>query len=249
MAPRRRTRAAELEAPQATCKHASIEEEAASSPGRTHWGEWHRAYDDPGSSLSRRLVAVQRLISQCLDVAPQGEIRVLSLCAGDGRDLLGVLERHPRRSDIRALLIDFDEALVEEGRRRIDELGVSGVTFEQADAGDTACLGSLRDVQLVLACGIFGNVAADDIRGTILGLSVLLALGGSTIWTRHRLAPDLTPTIKGWFVAAGFEEMAFVVLPRSSASVGCNRLIAKEPTRQLQPRLFEFIGDGAGGLC
>jgi hypothetical protein len=43
--------------------------------------------------------------------------------------------------------------------------------------------------------------------------------------------------------------MAFVVLPRSSASVGCNRLIAKEPTRQLQPRLFEFIGDGAGGLC
>lgn len=28
-------------------------------PERSHWATWHDAYDDPGSELSRRLIAVQ----------------------------------------------------------------------------------------------------------------------------------------------------------------------------------------------
>jgi hypothetical protein len=231
------------------CKHAPIEDENTRSAGRTHWVEWHHAYDDPSSSLSRRLIAVRRLVGDCLDVAPEGEISVVSLCAGDGRDLLGILEHHTRRHDVRALLIELDEGLVHEGRRRIDELGLTRIAFLRGDAGDTNNLGSFNDVQLVLACGIFGNVAEHDIRSTIEGLSVLLAEGGSTVWTRHRMAPDLTPSIRDWFVAAGFEETEFVPIADSSASVGANRLIAKDLARSLPRRLFEFIGDGAGGLC
>jgi hypothetical protein len=191
---------------------------------------------------------VQSLIDARLGDAPPGEICVLSLCAGDGRDLLGVLEHHPRRDDVRALLIEFDEGLVDAGRRRIDALGLEGVTFAQADAGDTHLFGTSRDLQLVLACGIFGNIVEDDIRRSIEGFSVLLAKGGSAIWTRHRLAPDLTPAIRSWFTAAGFEETAFVSLEGSSASVGCNLLVDDQPGRRLPTRLFEFIGDGAGGL-
>ena len=29
------------------------------------------------------------------------------------------------------------------------------------------------------------------------------------IWTRHRREPDLTPQIRDWFPASGFEEIAF----------------------------------------
>ncbi len=231
------------------CKHAHIEDVTRSSTARTDWGKWHRAYDDPVSSLSRRLDAVRRLIGDCLAAAPEGEINVVSLCAGDGRDLLGVLEHHPRRPDVRAQLIELEESLVDEGRRRIDQLELEGVTFLKADAGSRATLGTLRDVQLVLACGIFGNVAEGDIRTTIYGLSVLLAEGGSMIWTRHRLAPDLTPSIRAWFVAEGFEETAFLAIADSSASVGSHRLVVKDPTRALPRRLFTFIGDGADGLC
>jgi hypothetical protein len=249
MARRTGTRAAELERTAVACQHARIGEDITRSAGGTHWWDWHRAYDDPGSSLSRRLAAVRRLIADCLDAAPAGEIRVVSLCAGDGRDLLGVLEHHQRRPDVRAQLVELEGGLVDEGRRQIVTLGLEGVTFLQADAGDPAGLGTFRDAHLALACGIFGNVADHDIRTTIHGLSVLLAEGGSTIWTRHRLAPDLTPSIREWFVAAGFEETAFVAIADSSASVGSNRLVAKDPTRRLPPRLFEFIGDGAGGLC
>ena len=173
---------------------------------------------------------------------------MLSLCAGDGRDLIGVLERHPRRGDVHARLIELDPDLVAAGNRRIDQLGLQGVSFLQADAGRTATYDSCRDLHLVLACGIFGNVSDEDIRTTILGLSVLLAAGGSAIWTRHRLVPDVTHSIREWFATTGFDETAFVEVRDSSASVGVNRLVDKDPARSLPARLFAFVGDGAGGM-
>lgn len=66
------------------------------------WHEWHRAYDEPGSPLTIRLALVQRRIRDALDAAPPGPIRVVSACAGQGRDLLDVLVDHPRRDDVHA---------------------------------------------------------------------------------------------------------------------------------------------------
>src|SRR2546429_389313 len=61
------------------------------------WSEWHRAYDEPGSNLSQRLRIVQARIREVLDAAPPGPITAVSICAGQGRDLLEVLAVHPRR--------------------------------------------------------------------------------------------------------------------------------------------------------
>jgi hypothetical protein len=64
------------------------------------WLEWHRDYDDPGSLLSRRLELVQGYLRAELDRAPAGGVRLISLCAGQGRDVIGVLAGHPRRDDV-----------------------------------------------------------------------------------------------------------------------------------------------------
>ncbi|GLZ05708.1 hypothetical protein Acsp03_31740 [Actinomadura sp. NBRC 104412] len=50
---------------------------------------WHDAYDDPGSAQSRRLAVVQRYIRESLDWAGPGPIRMVSICAAQGRDLPG----------------------------------------------------------------------------------------------------------------------------------------------------------------
>ena len=65
------------------------------SAGRD-WVAWHDAYDDPGAPLAQRLVAVQAQIAAALDGAPPGPLRAVSICAGQGRDLIGVLREHPR---------------------------------------------------------------------------------------------------------------------------------------------------------
>jgi len=66
------------------------------------WYDWHAPYDDPESGLSRRLSWVQDRIRVALDEAPPGPFRAISLCAGQGRDLIGVLSGHPRRGDVTA---------------------------------------------------------------------------------------------------------------------------------------------------
>jgi hypothetical protein len=73
------------------------------------WVEWHRDYDDPGSLLSRRGELVQGHLRAELERAPAGDVRLISLCAGQGRDVIGALTGHPRRDDVRARLVELDE--------------------------------------------------------------------------------------------------------------------------------------------
>ncbi len=57
------------------------------------WVAWHADYEDPNSALSRRLAIVQRHISAFLTSLSGSPVRVVSLCAGEGRDILGAIER------------------------------------------------------------------------------------------------------------------------------------------------------------
>ena len=85
------------------------------------WGAWHDAYDDPGSSLAQRLAVVQARIAAALDVAPPGPLRAVSMCAGQGRDLIPVLASHPRGRDVTARLVELDPALAATARRAAAE--------------------------------------------------------------------------------------------------------------------------------
>jgi len=64
----------------------------------TDWQAWHTTHADPDSDLSRRRRSVQRQIAQWLDDRNDDRLRVVSACAGDGRDLLEVLAARPDRS-------------------------------------------------------------------------------------------------------------------------------------------------------
>jgi hypothetical protein len=73
--------------------------------------------------------------------------------------------------------------------------GLDGVEVLQADAGITdVCVGAVP-AQLVVACGIFGNIVVSDIQATVAALPSLCAPGALVLWTRHRGPPDLTVRI------------------------------------------------------
>lgn len=82
----------------------------------TDWVRWHQVYNRPESSLARRLVIVQAFIARVLDHSPRGPIQVLSMCAGDARDLLGVIRSHPRGSDVTGRLVEFHPELARSAR-------------------------------------------------------------------------------------------------------------------------------------
>jgi SAM-dependent methyltransferase len=212
------------------------------APEQRDWVAWHTPYDEPGSNLERRLRWVQRRIRQVLDEAKIGPIRVLSLCAGQGRDLLEVLADHPRRHDVTGLLVELDERNVAEARAHAEAAGLAGIDVVQADASSTSAFAEAVPADLLLVCGVYGNISDADIAKTVRHLPELCAPGALTIWTRHRGDPDLTPAIRQWYVDAGFEELTFDTDEGFLFGVGTFRLTAPPLPYSPGVHLFDFIG-------
>ena len=202
----------------------------------TDWQRWHAPYDDPDSPLSARLRAVQDQVALALDRAAPGPVRLLSLCAGQGRDVVPVLAAHPRGRDVVGRLVELDPGNVEHAWRTAP----AGLEVVQADAGTTAAAQGAVPADVLLLCGIFGNVDDEDVERTVRAVPTLLAPGGTVLWTRHRSAPDLTPAIHGWLKEAGVEQTAFVSEGGAGWAVGAG--VLRGPAQPLgEPRrLFSF---------
>jgi protein-L-isoaspartate O-methyltransferase len=208
---------------------------------RTHWVQWHDQYRDPTSPLSKRLVVVKRLIDTVLD-EQRGPVQVISICAGAGLDVLGVLEnREGARSRVRALLVERDPTLADSARSWARELGCDGVEVRTGDAAETSQYVDFAPADVVLVCGVFGNLSDLDIQRVVGALGALCRTGGSVIWTRHRRAPDKTPEIRAWFANAGFEERAFESAGEDGFGVGRHVLAAPGEPLVTERRLFTFL--------
>jgi hypothetical protein len=204
------------------------------------WRAWHKDYEDPDSGLGRRLVLVQAHVRAALDRAAAGPIRAISVCAGQGHDLIGALAEHPRRTDVTARLVELDEHNVLLARRAARAAGLEGVEIVAADASVTEVYAGAVPADLILLCGVLGNISEVDISNTISHLPRLCAPEATVIWTRHRHPPDLTPYIRETFERTGFGEFAFEDSP--PFGVGVNRLLTSPQPFQAGIRLFEFVG-------
>jgi hypothetical protein len=193
------------------------------------WRAWHRHYDDPASPHSRRLAIVQALLNDALLSSPAGPIALTSACAGDGRDVRGVLVAHPRTADVTPVLIEKDPELAAAGGARV------------GDAGDLSTYRDVAPADLLLLCGVFGNVTDEDVQNTVDNASRLCRPGAWVLWTRTRRDPDLTPAIRSWWREAGWDETAFVTGgPTAEWSVGA-AVLTTEPLGFEETRLFTFV--------
>jgi hypothetical protein len=208
------------------------------------WFAWHSPYDDPGSALSRRLAMVQARLAEALGGCRPGRVQVVSMCAGQGHDILGVLAHHPRVGDVVARLVESDPrnaALARQGASPF-----AGVEVVEADAGCTDAYVGAVPADIVLACGVFGNISDDDIHRTVAAFPGLCAPGAAVIWTRHRREPDVTPQVRDWFRSAGFAEETFGVSEDTFMAVGSHRLTGEVLPFRAGQYLFRFNGRRAG---
>jgi len=203
------------------------------------WVTWHAEYGDPSSALNRRLAIVQKHTREFLESAATSPVRVISMCAGEGRDILGVLHALGRR-DVVGRLVELDPQLSATARAQTAALGLPELQVVTGDAGSSAAYEGVAPADLLLACGVFGNVSNDDIERTVRAFPALVAEGGTVIWTRHRSPPDATQLIRAWVAEIGFEETAYEPVPESMATVGVARHVG--PVASLPAgQLFTFI--------
>lgn len=204
------------------------------------WAAWHDGYDDPGSMLARRLAAVRRVIRDTLDGLPAGPVRAISMCAGQGRDLIDALATHPRRGDVRARLVELDPRNTAAAEQRARQAGLSGIEIVRGDAGLMRHYRDVAPADLVLACGVFGNLTDADVLRTVEACAQLCREGGTVVWTRHRRPPDLVPVIGDWFAARGFAQV-YLSDPAAGFGVGAHRLCHPPKPLGSADRIFTFV--------
>lgn len=209
------------------------------------WHAWYRQYDDPTSSLTARLKVVKGQLRTVLESA-EGPVRLLGLCSGDGRDTIPVIDSVPTK--VTARLVELDPLFSAMARESAAALQLD-VEVLRTDAGTTDCAVGAVPADVVMACGIFGNVTDADVENTVRTLPSLLAPGGTVIWTRrHRAPEDPAPGpgepadyARQVFADAGFEEVAFVVPEEHAFRVGVHRWPGPEVPFEPGRRMFTFL--------
>jgi hypothetical protein len=210
----------------------------------SNWRQWHQDYDDPASSLSGRLRVVRRFVGQALVDRPE-PIRLISLCAGDGRDSIPVISESGRCVD--ALLVELDPVLADGARSRARGHDLD-ITVRTADAGDPANFDGFAPASIFLLCGIFGNISDADIDQTIRALPSYLSQDAVVIWTRGDHEVDGRTTelpaserVRQMFTDADFREIDFTRPDDTFFRVGMHRWPHPTGLVQARQRLFTFL--------
>jgi hypothetical protein len=212
------------------------------------WVGWHADYGDPTSSLSRRLSVVRQFLRHALarlDQVTQGEdLHITSMCAGDGRDVLHVLRSTPPKRAVSVDLIELDPILAERARDAASVVRGARVAVHQNDAGEPTTYLDLARADLLLVCGVFGNISSSDVRTVIDLLPRLLNDSGIVIWTRghHGGEPDPSLAIRQLMQDTGFAELAFTAPNDAQFRVGISQ-VRRADSRPIDTRrrLFTFL--------
>jgi hypothetical protein len=202
---------------------------------------WHKEYDDPRSDLSWRLRTVQGYIRETLN-EHRGPFRVLSLCSGDGRDLIDVLAERDNSEPVSATLVELHPDIAQQARERARRAGLRQIEVRTTDGGLTDAYTDVVPADLVLLVGIFGNVCDEDVKRTVDAAPQLCRPAGTLIWSRGREQEDLNDVIRAWFGEAHFTELDYAALDTGSRpALGAMRYDGA--ARELVPnrRLFTFI--------
>ncbi|MEU4771091.1 SAM-dependent methyltransferase [Micromonospora sp. NPDC023644] len=208
---------------------------------RADWQAWHEPYADANSPLSRRLRLVRRHIASWLDERSDERLTVVSACAGQGHDLIGVLATRPDARRLHATLLEYDAGNVAAARAAADRAGLSHLVIRQADAGRFSSYAGAVPADLVLMVGVFGNISDADVERTVAALPQFCAAGATVIWTRARRTPDLTPAVRRWLRDAGFVEEAFHAPDDVRFSVGVHRFAGTPRPLDATGTLFTFL--------
>jgi SAM-dependent methyltransferase len=143
----------------------------------------------------RKLNLAQLMRETALAVRDCGlSLRFLDIAAGRGGYILEVLRAFEDSGPFAALLRDYDPANVEEGRKLIQENGLTDrVCFEAGDAFDRASLADIKPrPNVVIVSGLYELFPDNSrVQASLAGIAEVIETGGYLIYTNQPWHPQL----------------------------------------------------------
>jgi hypothetical protein len=205
-----------------------------------NYDDWHQHYDDPGSSLSWRLRRVQEQLRDALDRVT-GPGRILSACAGDGRDVIEVLRDRPDADRMSAVLVELHPTIAQRARDTAAAAGLTTVEVRETDAGRSDAYAGAVPAEIVLLVGIFGNISDADLWRTLAFAPQLCAPGATLLWSRGLDGSDRNDQVRARLADAGFTELDYATSGgEDAAAMGAVRYDGPPVALQVGLPLFTF---------
>ena len=205
------------------------------------WNLWHKHYDKTNSDLALRLRVVQEQINEILPEKLENNYQIIDICAGDGRDLIPVLAKYPNSRLVNSFLVEIDKELSDKSKDLATHENVTNISFVASDASLSAVYIDDIPADLILLCGVFGNISDTDVEKTISNLSMFCKSGTKLIWTRNRREPDATPRIRKLLIDNDFSELVFIAPDNNTYAVGVNEFKGTPKPFDKLTKLFTFI--------
>lgn len=212
--------------------------------GSEDWAKWPDRYDD-SLPLQVRLAAVRAQVSAFLDECPPGPVRILSLCSGDGRDVLPVVSAHARLRDVEVWCIDANAKTLDRGKESARQAGLQRKThFVQADAGLAASYADVVPADLVILSGMLGHLTSHDALNLFHRLPALCRTNGSVLWSRlnRGIGNRQIPALREVLRESGFEEVFLEETMPNEFVVARAHFRGTEAKLAFGEVLFRFVG-------
>jgi hypothetical protein len=205
------------------------------------WSGWPQvAYRR--ENYQQRLRVVKVHLAECLNDAAQGPLRLVSLCAGDGRDVIDVLQSNRRRNDVGAWLVELNGQSIADGALHMKASGLEKlVNFIHADATDYLTYQTLVPCDIILLCGVWGHVPVNERALLVRALASFSKPGGSLIWTRGiSRGMDRLNEIQSQFANSSWERVRLSFTPNDKWAISTHRYCGPSLELPASGRIFNF---------
>jgi hypothetical protein len=169
---------------------------------------------------------------------PPGPITVVSICSGQGRDILGVLRDHPRRDDVFVPMIEQDRRNADFARESARETALTHATVVVGDAGDSRSYVGITRASLVIMVGFLTHISDDDLGRLVAFLPQVSAAHGVALWCGGSQHVELPARMRTLLARADFVPLAVACAGDPRWNIGIERFEGSPQTLDTGVRLF-----------
>ena len=192
------------------------------------WTEWHEeAYNDINSLPYQRTEIVKDLINKYLSEIDK-DIVVISIGAGQSRDILPVLIGRKDNDRITTYLIDTDIECLNYAKNYAKDNNIINVHIVDMDGSLVKNYKDIPKADLIIFCGMMTQKNTDEVKKLANNIKLICNKDAQIIWSRHGYDKDYSTPFRNVFNENFYKELDFYISHKEPFFI-CRNIIMSNP--------------------